>query len=94
MEVQNTAIEQLSAADIQDWIVNYLTELLEIEAEEIDVTVSFDRYGLDSSAAVGLMGDLENWLETEIDPTIMYDYPTVESLSEHLSAQLKVGNNP
>jgi acyl carrier protein len=89
MEVQNTTIKQVSAAEIQDWMVAYLAELLEIEPEEVDVTVPFDRYGLDSSAAVGLTGDLENWLETEVDPTLLYDYPTVESLVEHLSAQLK-----
>jgi acyl carrier protein len=89
MDVQNTTVKQVSAAEIQDWMVAYLADLLEIEPEEVDVTVPFDRYGLDSSAAVGLTGDLENWLDTEVDPTLLYDYPTVEALVEHLSAQLK-----
>ncbi|MCU0535564.1 MAG: acyl carrier protein [Hydrococcus sp. Prado102] len=89
MEVQNPTIEKISAQEIQEWIVSYLAELLEVDADEIDVTVPFDRYGLDSSAAVGLTGDLETWLETQIDPTLLYDYPTVEALVEHLSAQLK-----
>jgi len=86
MEVQNPPV---SAAEIQDWIVAYLAELLEIDPEEVDVTIPFDRYGLDSSAAVGLTGDLEDWLGREIDPTLMYDYPTVEALVQHLSLQVK-----
>lgn len=79
-----------TAADIQDWIVSYLAELLETDPEEVNVTIPFDRYGLDSSAAVGLTGDLEDWLGMgiELDPTLLYDYPTIEALVKHLSGQL------
>lgn len=95
MEVQNLAVNetaavspnQPTAAEIQDWIVAYLADLLEIEPDEVDVTISFDRYGLDSSAAVGMTGDLETWLGKELDPTLLYDYPTVEALVQHISLQ-------
>ena len=86
----HTSIKKLpTQIEIQTWIVNYLAELLEVKSDRIDVTIPFDRYGLDSSAAVGLTGDLGDWLETEIDPTLLYDYPTVEALVEHLSRQTK-----
>ena len=94
MEIQDlrvtipTTKQPPNAAEIQDWIVDYLAELLEIESEEVDVTIPFDRYGLDSSAAVGLTGDLEDWMGRDIDPTLLYDYPTVEALVQHLSSQL------
>ncbi len=78
-----------TAAEIQDWIVAYLADLLEIEPDEVEVTIPFDRYGLDSSAAVGLTGDLEDWLGREVDPTLLYDYPTVEALVQHLTLQLQ-----
>lgn len=89
MEVQNLAVspKQPTAEEIQDWIVAYLADLLEIEPDEVDVTISFDRYGLDSSAAVGMTGDLETWLGKELDPTLLYDYPTVEALVQHISLQ-------
>lgn len=95
MEVQNLAVNEMvdsaaklpAAAAIQDWIVNYLADLLEIEPDEVDVTIPFDRYGLDSSAAVGMTGDLETWLGRELDPTLLYDYPTVEALVQHISSQ-------
>lgn len=85
-EVQLASSKQSrSAAEIQTWIVSYLAQLLNVDPEEVDTEIPFDRYGLDSSAAVGLTGDLEDWLGYEIDPTLLYDYPTVESLVQHLS---------
>lgn len=77
-----------SATEIQAWVVNYLADLLEVEPEEVDTAIPFDRFGLDSSAAVGLTGDLADWLGCEVDPTLLYDYPTIESLVKHLSTQL------
>ncbi|MBW4427885.1 MAG: acyl carrier protein [Nostoc desertorum CM1-VF14] len=77
-----------TAAEIQAWTISYLGELLEVDPEEVDITIPFDRYGLDSSAAIGLTGDLEDWLGSEVDPTLLYDYPTIEGLVNHLSANL------
>ena len=76
-------------ADIQAWLASYLAEFLEIEPDEVDLTIPFDRYGLDSSAAVGMTGDLEEWLGYELDPTLIYDYPTIEALAGHLSKEGK-----
>ncbi|OYE01613.1 acyl carrier protein [Nostoc sp. 'Peltigera membranacea cyanobiont' 232] len=75
-----------TAADIQAWTISYLGELLEVDPEEVDITIPFDRYGLDSSAAIGLTGDLGDWLGYDVDPTLLYDYPTIEGLVKHLSA--------
>jgi acyl carrier protein len=76
------------AAEIQAWIVSYLAELLEVEPHEVDVKIPFDRFGLDSSAAVGMTGDLEDWLGMEVEPTLLFDYPTIEVLVQYLSSEL------
>lgn len=84
--ITSTALSTNHSADtIRDWIVTYLSRLLEVSTDEIDTEIPFDSYGLDSSAAIGLTGDLEDWLGQEIDPILLYDYPTVESLVEHLA---------
>lgn len=85
MNSQNIVVKEISASEIQDWLVAYIANLLEIESEEVDVTIPFDRYGLDSSAAVGMTGDLEDWLGKEVEPILLYDYPTIEALARHLS---------
>lgn len=79
--------EKLTKSMIQNWITTYLGELLEIEPNEIDPKTPFERYGLDSAAAVGLAGDLEEWLELEVDITWLYDYPTIAELSEYLAQE-------
>ncbi len=70
--------------EIQEWMVNQIAKLLEIDREEVDITVPFARYGLDSAAAIGLTADLEDWLQRELNPTLLYDYPTIQELSKHL----------
>jgi acyl carrier protein len=77
------------AVEIQTWLVSYLAEVFLIEANEIELTIPFDRYGLDSATAIGLIADLEEWLAIELDPTLVYDYPSVEALSRHVAEQFK-----
>jgi acyl carrier protein len=74
-----------TSEEIQEWIVSYIADLLEVTPEEINIKIPFERYGLDSSVAVGLTGDLQEWLECELDPTLLYDYPTIEAMVKHLS---------
>lgn len=83
-----------SRVEIQAWIVSYLAQLLEIDPDEINVSIPFDQYGLDSSAAVGMTGDLEDWIGGKIDPTLLYDYPTIETLVQHLDEELKAKSKP
>lgn len=95
MERQNTQEatvnvdnNKATAKDIRDWMVNYLSQLLKIPPQEIKIKVPFDRYGLDSSAVVVMSGDLEEWLQIDLDPTLVYDYPTIESLAQYLAEEL------
>lgn len=83
----NSLQETPSLSEIQSWISAYIADLLEVEPDEIDITIPFDRYGLDSSAAIGLTGDLEEWLGRELDPTLLYDYPTIKDLAHHLASE-------
>ena len=76
--------------EIQDWLISYIAELLQIEANELDVRTSFDRYGLDSVAAYELTGDLATWLNRELDPTLIYNYPTIETFTQQLIEELEV----
>ena len=77
---------QVTADVIQNWLVSYLANLLEVKESEIDITASFDIYGLDSSATIGLTSDLgDRFKLEEIDPTITYDYSTIQALAEYLA---------
>lgn len=75
----------MSAADITEWIITYLTRLLHIEREQVDTDLPFDSYGLDSKRAAGLVGDLGSWLNRELELTLLVDYATISELSNHLA---------
>lgn len=87
--VKNQELDQVSMDhEIRDWLVTHLAELLDISPDDVDTDITFDRYGLDSSAAIGLTGELEDWLGISIEPTLLYDYPTVEALVWYLAEEL------
>ena len=85
----DTSKEIPTLEEIQEYLVSYLAKLLEIEPDDIEITTPFARYRLDSVVLVALIGDLEEWLERELKPTLVYDYPTIEALSQYLSAELE-----
>ena len=76
-----------AAEEIQDWMVAYLARQMQVPAETIDISAPFEALALDSATAIGMTGDLEQWLGRQIDPTIVYDYPTIEEIAEYLATR-------
>jgi len=72
-------------ASIAAWLVAYLSRLLHVAPEAISVHRPFNSFGIDSSQAVTFAADLEKWLNTRLPATLAWDYPTIDSLSKHLS---------
>ena len=82
--------EEAAAVSLQIWLSRYVAQILNVTAEQIDPDVKFDRHGLDSSAAVGMIGDLGSWLDCELDPALTYDFPTIAALSIELASRAEV----
>lgn len=74
-----------SAADITAWLKVHLAPLLRCAPDEIDERARFESLGLDSATAVRVSMDIEDWLGRPIDPTILYDYSTIEQLAGALA---------
>src|SRR5450631_1136140 len=70
---------------IQAWLVSKLSERLAIESHEIDIREPFASYGLGSTEAVSLAGELAEWLGRKLSPALVYEYPTIEALARHLA---------
>ena len=73
------------AEAIQAWLVARLSELLEIEAQEIDVEEPFASYGLGSTELVGLSGELSEWLGRQLPAELAYECPTIAALASRLA---------
>jgi len=59
---------------------------LHLPMEAIRPDVPFDQFGLDSLTVVSLVAEIEEELGLEIDPSWLYEFRTLESLSERLFA--------
>jgi acyl transferase domain-containing protein/acyl carrier protein len=70
---------------IQAWLVAKLSERLGLDPHEIDVREPLASYGLGSTEAVSLAGELAGWLGRRLSPALVYEYPTIEALARHLA---------
>lgn len=85
VQVPTIAPQTIDEQAIQTWLITYLAKAVNLDQSRIDITIPFDRYGLDSATAVGMTGELSTWLKSEQPPTLLYDYPTIAVLSKHLA---------
>jgi acyl carrier protein len=76
---------QKTAEDIQRWLVERVAGLLELTPADIDVRAPFQHYGLDSREQLRIIGELETWLQRELEETLLRRYPTIESVSAFLA---------
>lgn len=72
---------------IKTWLVSHLAMYLKIPPHEMDIREPFATYGLDSSVAVSTTGELAEWLGLSLEPTLFWEYPSIEALAEHLVGQ-------
>lgn len=71
--------------EISEWLISYLSKLAAVSPEEIDTSLTFNAYGLDSTAAAGMTGDLAKWLGVKLKDSVVLDHPTIDGLSAHVS---------
>jgi acyl carrier protein len=77
--------KSLTQAEIEVWLSSYLSQLLEIDPSEVDVNLCLERYGLDSSGAIGLISDLSDHTGYELEPILLEKYSTIAALAKYCS---------
>jgi len=80
--------EPLSEQVIKRWLVERLAKQLSVKPDQIDTSVPFVDYGLDSLVAVKVSGDLEKLVERRLSPALLFEYSTIDALTQHLAAEL------
>lgn len=72
---------------IQQRLVEQLAEIRHIDPREVDITRTFNSYGLNSLDILRLAWDLEEGLSRPMDVNLLWDYPTIESLIRFLTKE-------
>jgi acyl carrier protein len=73
------------AAEIRAWLVGEVAVLVRTSPDEVDPLQPFLNYGIGSSQAIELAAKLEDWIDRPLTPTLIWDYPNIESLARHLA---------
>ncbi|GHO44998.1 type I polyketide synthase [Ktedonospora formicarum] len=84
-EVESVTAPTKSVAEVRAWLIQQIAAQLKVRPEAVDTRAPFAQYGMDSLTAVTLSTDLEDWLERELPPTLVYDYPNIETLARYLA---------
>lgn len=82
-------LENIDSSAIQSWLVSEIEDLLSVDAQELAVDEPLVNYGLSSMTGMILSGDIEEWLGIRIDPSVAWEYPTIESLANYLAEEIK-----
>jgi acyl carrier protein len=81
-------VSRQSYDDIRGWLVETIAGELNVPAQKIGTEEEFTNLGLGSRQAILITGDLETFLNCdELDPSLLWDYPTIDKLARHLASQ-------
>lgn len=75
--------------DLVDWLIGRVAAYLNTEPDAIDTEKTFGDYGLDSVFALNLCTDVELEFGILVEPTIAWDYPTIDDVAGHLTEDLE-----
>jgi acyl carrier protein len=76
-----------SQEEIIVWCQQFIANTLAIDLSKINPAHEFESFGLDSVAAVSLAVELEEWLGRAVDPSLLFEYPSINLLASHLTAE-------
>ncbi|MFH5210446.1 acyl carrier protein [Antrihabitans spumae] len=72
---------------IVDWLVERVAFYVELPAQEIDPDVPLAELGIESVVAVSLCGEIEDRWELDLDPTVVFDYPTIADMASFIAEE-------
>lgn len=80
------ASADLSATAIAAWLREQIAHLLEVPVSDVPADAPFESYGMGSSDAVFLTGDLSELMGMQLSATLAWDFPTIDALATFLAA--------
>lgn len=79
----------MTKADIVDMLKTEIAKEMGTPVSEIDGNAHFISLGLDSVRSVFILDSLERRLGVEMNPLFFWDYPTIESMADHITTLIQ-----
>lgn len=74
----------MTVEQLRTWLRQWVIKTTGLPAEEITDDKPMQSFGLSSRDVVILSGELERLMDTQLDATIAYEYPTIAALAKRL----------
>ncbi|MEJ2888522.1 acyl carrier protein [Actinomycetospora aeridis] len=81
---QSTHRGALSVEEVTRWLTEKIGQRLGVPAGTVETAKYFDEFGLDSTEALVLAGELEAWLGFELETTALWYHPTIGDLAVYI----------
>lgn len=77
-------------AKIEQKLTMIVAEILHVEEKEIELTVPFVEFGLDSLLVVEFTDNISNYLHISLNATIIFNYPNIKDLARYINENFNV----
>lgn len=84
MSELTTQPSAVAADEVREWLRGRVAAQTGRPAEEIRPDLPLSEYGLDSVYVLGLCAEIEDHYGIEVEPTVMWDHPSLDPLAEAL----------
>ncbi len=74
-----------TTAEISSWLTSRIAYFAETGPENIDVDADISVFRIDSLLMVNITTELGEWMEMEINPTILWEMRTIAATSEWIA---------
>ncbi|TCJ93546.1 acyl carrier protein [Nocardia alba] len=78
------------SATTEDWLIERVADYTDRAPHQVDPTIPLAELGMDSVSAVALCGEIEDRWLLDIDPTLVFEYPTIAAIATYLTAEIAV----
>jgi len=75
------------SSTLTGWLAERVAEYTGRAPHQIDPATPLAELGIDSVSAVALCGEIEDRWSIEVDPTLVFDYPTIAEIAVFLAGE-------
>jgi acyl carrier protein len=72
---------------LRDWLINYISTVLDRVDSGVPSDQTFDTYGFDSVELVLMIGVMDEELGIEVDPAMLFEHPSIDALARAYSRE-------
>ena len=70
---------------IVDFLTTTLAGIFDTNSQDLDADLDFDSYGLNSSSAIIMLGELEEFIDMDLSPSVLFEHDTINKLATYIA---------